>query len=282
MAGAPRAAALLLGLAQASHPFPVAIVLALTALVGIASGPADAYRLALATLAMLLSQLAIGWSNDYLDREYDRAHRPEKPVPAGLVPARVLPPLTAAALASAVAVGAALGPDVLGLLLAGTACGLGYNLALKRTPFSWAAYVLAFALLPAYVWAALDQFRGELWWLYVVGAPLALAAHIANTLPDLAEDASSGQGGLVARLGRRRAIALLFGCLALPPASTALTALWLEYAWRILLPALAGYAVFVSAAATAYRSVARRNASLAFRLIGVAAVLLASAWLAAV
>jgi hypothetical protein len=77
-------------------------------------------------------------------------------------------------------------------------------------------------------------------------------------------------------------MALLFGCLALPPASTALTGLWLEYAWSILLPALAGYAVLVAAAAMAYRSIARHSAAFAFRLIAVAAVLLASAWLAAI
>src|SRR5688572_25858333 len=51
---------------QAAHPYPIAMVLSLTALVGLASadGEPPDDRLMLAVLSMLLSQLAIGWTND--------------------------------------------------------------------------------------------------------------------------------------------------------------------------------------------------------------------------
>jgi 4-hydroxybenzoate polyprenyltransferase len=258
------------------------MVVALTALTGLASGPADAGRIVLAVLAMFLSQLSIGWSNDYLDREHDAAHRPEKPLSSGAVPAALLPPLTAAALTASLAAGAFLGPEVLLLLIGGSACGFAYNLYLKRTRLSWAAYVVAFALLPPFVWAALDQFRGELWWLYPVGAPLALAAHVANTLPDIEGDREAGHGGLVARLGRARALRLLLLCLALPPTTILLSLLWLDYSAPLLLGALLAYGVLVAFAVGAYRSPRPGAARAGFRLVAPAAVVLAAGWLAAV
>jgi 4-hydroxybenzoate polyprenyltransferase len=273
---------LLGGLAQASHPFPIAMVVSLTVLLGVASGPADEGRLILASLAMLLSQLSIGWSNDYIDREHDALRQPEKPVPSGSVPAGLLPPITVAALVGSFAVGALLGAGVLILLIAGTASGFAYNLFLKRTPLSWTAYVVAFALLPPYVWAALDQFREELWWLYPPCAPLAVAAHVANTLPDVESDREAGHGGLVVRLGRQRALLLLFGSLALPPAAIMLTLLWLEYSAPLLGGALVAYGALVGLAAATYRTPGREAARRGFRLIAPAAVLLAVGWVAAV
>ncbi len=163
----------------------------------------------------------------------------------------------------------------------GTACGFAYNIRLKDTRFSWLAYVAAFALLPPYVWAATDSFRSDFLWLYAIGAPLAVAAHIANTLPDVETDTAAGAGGLVAGLGRARSLGLLFACLAAPVAVIALTVPWLSYDAAALAVTLAVYATLVLAAAAAYRGSPRREAaSHAFRLIAPAAVILAAGWLA--
>src|SRR5690606_37823264 len=88
------------GWAGAAHPYPLSMVLLLTALIAFASaaGTPDAPRLALLLSAMLFSQLAIGWSNDYLDRAVDALHQPWKPVPSGLVPERWMPPAILSAL----------------------------------------------------------------------------------------------------------------------------------------------------------------------------------------
>jgi len=90
------------GLIEASHPFPIAMVICLTALLGAVSArdALDGSRLGLVLVTMLLSQLAIGWSNDYLDRGRDSLFQPAKPVAAGVVDPRVLPPLVVAVLAT--------------------------------------------------------------------------------------------------------------------------------------------------------------------------------------
>lgn len=273
------------GLIQASHPFPIAMVVSLTLLLGFAStrGSPDAGRLALAAASMLLSQLAIGWSNDYLDRERDAHHQPDKPVPSGLVAPRLLLILAAAVLAGSAAAAALVGPVVLLLLLAGTSCGFAYNLGLKDTRFSWATYVAAFALLPPFVWAAVDEFQGDFAWLYPIGAPLAIAAHIANTLPDIDADRSAGASGLVVRLGRRRAVALLFTCLTTPLGLIAISSAWLRYDTTAITLTLVAYGLLVGAAYVVYsRPRTSQAARLGFRIVAPACVLLAAGWIASV
>jgi len=260
------------------------MVVGLTLLVGLASanGSPDEGRLTLATVSMLLSQLSIGWSNDYLDRNRDALHQPEKPLPSGLVAPGLLLVLTPVAFAASASAAATLGVDVLALLIAGTACGFAYNLFLKDTPLSWTAYVAAFALLPPFVWTALNEYRGEFLWLYALGAPLAVAAHVANTLPDIEADAAAGGGGLVVRLGRFRALVLLFACLVAPAAIVALSLIWVEYTAPTLALSLLAYGALVIAAALAYRSEPfAAGAARAFRIIGPAAILLVTGWLAA-
>jgi 4-hydroxybenzoate polyprenyltransferase len=269
------------GWLAAAHPFPLALVLALTVLVGLASanGAPHAGRLALALLAMALSQLAIGWSNDYLDRETDAAQQPWKPVPSGLLRAELMPPAIMAVIVGALAVGALLGWTPLMLLVVGTACGLAYNLGLKDTQLSAVPFVLALALLPAYVWACLDVFEDGFLWLYAVGTPPALAAHLANTIPDIEGDAAAGRGGLAVRLGRRGsivtvAVCLLLGLLIMFVAQDAGESLTDE----VLAGAL--YGVLGVGGLLAYVPGTRRGDVWAFRLVAVAGLVLATGWLA--
>ena len=207
------------GWLAAAHPFPLTLVLALTALVGVASadGEPDAQKLALLLVAMALSQLAIGWSNDYLDRETDATHQPWKPIPSGLVDAKAMPLAIGIVLAGSLATGVLLGPVPLLLLIAGTACGLAYNLGLKDTSLSALPFVVALGLLPAFVWASLDVYVAEFLLLYAIGVPLALAAHVANTVPDIETDMAAGRRGLATVLGRGRSLGLIGVCMVVPP-----------------------------------------------------------------
>lgn len=259
------------------------MVVGLTALVGLASsseGPASG-RLLLALVAMLLSQLAIGWSNDYLDRGRDTVHQPDKPLPAGLVPAEVLPPLVIVSLVGSAGSAAALGAPTLAFLIAGTSAGFAYNFVLKDTRWSWLAYIVGFGSLPPFVWTALDSFRSEFVWLYPLGAPLVVAVHVANTLPDIEADAAAGARGLVVRLGRRQALVLLFACLMSPLVVILPLLFWLDYDLTLLGATLALYAVLLVFAAAAYaRLPFPRGAALGFRLVAPACVLLAAGWLA--
>src|SRR5659263_205585 len=76
---------LIRALALSCHPIPSVAVTAISAgLVALADLPTG--RGVLVTAAVFTGQLSIGWSNDYLDAERDRAvHRSDKSVAAGAV-----------------------------------------------------------------------------------------------------------------------------------------------------------------------------------------------------
>ena len=267
---------------RAAHPYPIAMVLTLTALVGLASsrGQADGLRLTAAVAAMLLSQLAIGWTNDYIDRDRDAVSQQWKPVPAGELDAGQLPVAAAFTAATGTALAALLGPWTLVFFVFGTAAGLSYDLWFKNTPLSWAPYVVGFAVLPPFVWSALDSFRDQLLALYLVATPLVPAVHLAQSLPDAAADAASGGRGLAAGLGDTAGGRLLALCLALPPLLTAASLLWIDYDLPLLAASICVYTVLLAAAARLYQTPAGRRA--AFRPIALASVLFSAGWLAAV
>jgi 4-hydroxybenzoate polyprenyltransferase len=80
---------LIRALALSCHPIPSVAVTAISAgLVALADLPIG--RGALVTGAVLTGQLSIGWSNDYLDAESDRAVlRSDKPIATGAMKPRV-------------------------------------------------------------------------------------------------------------------------------------------------------------------------------------------------
>jgi 4-hydroxybenzoate polyprenyltransferase len=228
---------------------------------------------------MACSQLAIGWSNDYLDRETDSAQQPWKPIPAGKVTAGALPPAIVAALAGALAAGALLGTLPLLLLIAGTSCGLAYNLGLKDSAFSGVPFVVALGLLPAYVWVAIDVYQDDFLWLYPLGVPLAIAAHLANTLPDIEADAAVDRRGLAVRLGRKGAISALVTCSILASAVFALVAIGRldDSALSANLVTGAVYAVLVVCALREFDRGARPADVRGFRLVTLAGIGMATA-----
>jgi 4-hydroxybenzoate polyprenyltransferase len=168
-------------------------------------------RAALYTTSVLAGQLSIGWSNDALDAERDAAtRRSDKPAARGEIDRRQLWTSAGVAALASTATAVPLGAGATQLML--PAAGWAYNLGLKGTWWSAAAYAVGFAALPASAWLARRD-RPPLW-APAGAALLAVAAHVANVLPDLADDAATGVQGLPHRLGRRRATALMLGCAA--------------------------------------------------------------------
>jgi 4-hydroxybenzoate polyprenyltransferase len=259
------------GWVEAAHPWPAAVVVSLSLVIGAASAEAAPswWRLALLTFAMLGNQLAIGWSNDYLDRESDAHHQAWKPLPAGRIRASELAFGTVAALIVSLACGALLGWASLLLLVGGSAAGFAYNLWLKDSRLSWLPYVLAFALLPPFAWMALDVFRDDLLWLYPVALPLAVVAHLANALSDIETDAAAGRRSVVVALGRGRVLVLIAAGLALPLLLLVASLPFLGYEPLILLAGLVLYGAFTLGAAVAYARDADRQA---FRFLSLAAL----------
>jgi 4-hydroxybenzoate polyprenyltransferase len=185
------------------HPGPVAAtVVAGAAFAAVAAGgapPAD--RLGLFVGSVLLTQIAISVYNDYCDRDLDAIAKPERAIPSGaLAPADALR-LAAAALVGGLLLSLPLGPLPFALGAIGTGAGLVYSGRLKRTAWSWLPFALGFPTLALWGYAAVDRWDTRLWTGYALGLPLVLAIHLADTLPDLADDSGAGLRGLAHRLG---------------------------------------------------------------------------------
>jgi 4-hydroxybenzoate polyprenyltransferase len=190
-------------LALSCHPLPSVAVTALTA--GLAAlTPLPAGRGALVTAAVFTGQLSIGWSNDYLDAERDRAtNRSDKPVATGAVAPHVAGSAAVLALLLTVALSGALGWPGGAAALVVVACGWLYNLGMKATVLSWFPYAVAFGMLPAVTTLSATPPRWPAAWALAAGALLGIAAHLANVLPDLKEDVATGVRGLPHRLGAK-------------------------------------------------------------------------------
>ncbi|GAB3247359.1 UbiA family prenyltransferase [Nocardioides dilutus] len=200
-----RRAVALLG---AAHPGPAFAVTLLAGLLGVAVGlgPAD---LALVVAAVLTGQLSIGWSNDLVDADRDRAvGRTDKPLATGDLDERLVRAACALAVLATVPLSLLCGLVAGPVHLLTVASGWAYNLGLKSTTWSWAPYAVAFGALPAFV--ALVDSPSDLppWWMVVAGALLGVGAHFVNVLPDLSADAATGVRGLPHRLGARRSSVL--------------------------------------------------------------------------
>ncbi len=151
-------------------------------------------------------QLAIAMLNDYCDRARDAASRPEKPIPRGLVTPREALIAGCLMIALMCLLLLPLPPLAWLLSLLYLGLGLGYNLGLKATPLSGIVFALAMPLIPLYAFAGVGRSVPFLFWLFPVGFFLGVALNLANSLPDLEEDAAGGVRTLAVALGRRRSV----------------------------------------------------------------------------
>ncbi len=194
-----RAAAV--ALLRSCHPEPTAAVVVMVTALAVTVGHSPA-RAALVGAAVLTGQLSIGWLNDVVDAERDRAvGRTDKPVVTGAVSARTVATATAVAAVACVPLSLACGVVAGGLHLVAVAAGWAYDLGLKSSRFSVLPYLVCFGLLPVFAVVALPGAPAPPWWLAVAGALLGAGAHFANALPDLDDDAATGVRGLPHRIG---------------------------------------------------------------------------------
>jgi 4-hydroxybenzoate polyprenyltransferase len=200
MTPARGSAAALIG---SAHFGPTVVVTAITLGLSITSG-AGPLRAAVLTVAMFLGQLSVGWSNDWLDTDRDRAAgRADKPAAVGTIDARTLRAAALIALVPALALPFAVSVPaaLLHVLFVGSAWS--YNLGLKVTPASVLPYVVSFGSLPALATLLRQPPTLPPGWATVVGAALGVAAHFANVVPDVAADRAAGSRGLPQLLGAR-------------------------------------------------------------------------------
>jgi 4-hydroxybenzoate polyprenyltransferase len=122
-------------------------------------------------------------------------------------------------------VSAALGLPVVLVGAAGYACGLAYDLVMRRAGLGWLCYAAAVPLLLAWPWlAAAGCLPPGRPLLLPVAALAGPTLHVANSLVDAGSDDPAARPSLATRLGPRRARVTL----------TALMALVLALAWLTL------------------------------------------------
>ena len=195
------------GLLRACHPEPTAAVTTLMTALAVAAG--RGWDSAWVGLSVLSGQLSVGWSNDWIDRDRDRAvARADKPIVRHDVGARTVGIAASVALVACVPLSFASGPRAAAAHLTGVAAAWAYNLRLKSTALSIVPYVTAFGLLPSFVTLGLPDGGPAPWWATSAGALLGAGAHFANTVPDLAADAQTGVHGLPHRVGLTWSVAL--------------------------------------------------------------------------
>ncbi|MFB8386291.1 UbiA family prenyltransferase [Microbacterium sp. NPDC055910] len=264
------------GLWGSSHPGPTLVVSALALALGLAVS-LDPWRLALLTLAVFAGQLSIGISNDALDAARDRAvGRTDKPLARGDVSLRAAWVAASGTLVIALVLSAALDWRMLAAhaLLLGS--GWSYNAGLKATAVSVVPFIVSFGVFPSLAPLSAPEPTFAAGWAWIAGAAFGVAVHLTNVLPDLDDDARTGVRGLPHRIGPRwsavlaavavsgGAVAVLLGPAAGDPAAVAPLS-WVFFA-----------GVLVVAAATVLRALVRPPARILFRLVMLAALLLAA------
>jgi 4-hydroxybenzoate polyprenyltransferase len=192
------------GLLRACHPGPCLAVTAFTSALALAAGRGAGS--AWVALAVLSGHLSVGWSNDWIDADRDRAAgRRDKPVVTGAASAAAVGSAALVALVACVPLSVIAGgirAAAVHLLAVGVAWA--YNLGLKGTVSSPLPYAVSFALLPVFVAASVGGTAP--WWTVVATALLGAGAHFTNALPDLDADDATGVRGLPQRIGRRASV----------------------------------------------------------------------------
>jgi 4-hydroxybenzoate polyprenyltransferase len=201
---------ILLGFYLLSHPIPVLFhIVAVTIFTLLAAWPHFTWNIiALVIAAHAAMQVSIAMINDYCDRNADAQSKPEKPIPRSLVHPREA--LVAGLLMIVIMLVLLAQLPLLALVisLCYLALGQAYNLGLKSTPFSGIVFALAMPLIPLYAFAGVGRTPPIVFWLVPAGFLLGISLNLANSLPDLEQDAAHGARTLAVVLGVRRSFAV--------------------------------------------------------------------------
>ncbi len=208
---------ILLGFLLLSHPIPILFhIIAVTIFALLAALPNVVWSaIILVIAAHAAMQVSIAMLNDYCDRKHDAQGKPEKPIPRGLILPREA--LIAGLLMIVIMLVLLIPLPRLALIasLCYLALGQAYNLGLKSTPLSGIVFALAMPLIPLYAFAGVGHIPPVIYWLVPAGFLLGLALNLANSLPDLEEDAAEGLRTLAVVLGVARSFAVCDSMIAL-------------------------------------------------------------------
>jgi 4-hydroxybenzoate polyprenyltransferase len=214
--------------------------------------------------------VAIALDNNWCDRELDAATKPWRLIPRGVVTARATQIGAWLFLAAGLIVALGVSPAVAGLVALGTACGFVYDRGVDRTIASIVPFAIALPTLAVAAFAVVGRADVLVPVAYIIGAPLVVAIHLADALPDIATDRSAGVSGLAAWLGTERARAACWAAFALAAIVIVLIRPGGSSPGIVL---VAGFVLFGVALALARRPQVHRV------LVSLAALALAADWL---
>lgn len=257
------------------HPFPSLLNTALVfALAVLAGGGTD--RAALLAAGMLGLQFCIGTVNDLFDERIDRAAKPWKPIPAGVVSRRAATAVALIAGGGGLALAAfAAGLPTLVMAAAMVACGLIYDARLKPTAWAWLCFSVAFAILPVYAWHGVTgQLPPRPEFLLPLAALAGPLIQLSNGLSDLERDAATGIGTLATRLGRRGSLTVICALLVVIHGLAWATLVGVNVTTFLPVAAASGVAItglaLSASAGQAWREVGWMTQAVAVALLGLA------------
>jgi 4-hydroxybenzoate polyprenyltransferase len=182
-------------------------------------------RLVTMFVTVLMTQFSISAMNEWADRGRDAASHRYRPVALGLISPGVALGLAFVFALAALPGAIAFGPLSLAIVGLAVTVGWTYDLVLKPTPLSFLPFVFAFPLLPLWVGIIAGRPLNTLLFLFLAGAPLALAIHLADAIPDREVDGEVGLKTLAVTLGKPAAEAVAVAAY-LGGAAVTIGALW--------------------------------------------------------
>ena len=196
----------MMGLIKATHFGPTVLVVIISFLLSLTQFSwVGSLQIACAILA---GQCVVGWTNDLLDSQLDRAAgRSKKPLVSGLIGESTLKRAIGIALAVALALSLAGPLGIKGTLIhfLGILSATLYNFGMKKTIYSVLPYVVSFGAMPWAIYLANGKTPPV--WIFLGFVTFSSAFHFLNVLKDFEMDVAQGVMGLPQRLGRRMSIA---------------------------------------------------------------------------
>lgn len=201
-----------IALIRCTHPLPCLAVSSFAGLIAFAHNSSFASSLAIFAV-VLLQQISVGLSNDWLDYKRDlAAGRMDKPAANGLVSVSTLRLVSLVSAGLAQLLAFFFSPVAAAVMFLMLLSGWAYNLGMKTNWSSAIPYAVGFGALPVFAAVADPNPYWPPTWIVAVAALLGIAAHFANALPDREADQLTGVNALPHILGQRASALVIAGC----------------------------------------------------------------------
>jgi 4-hydroxybenzoate polyprenyltransferase len=194
-------------LVRAAHPRQ-AVLTAVAMAVAAAFSGRSPREVGLVAVTVLVGQALLGWDNDLADQRADRVdERTSKPLVAGTLEPGTLSFALACAVLLVVPLSLSSGIDAGLAYLLSLAVGVLGNRLLRRGPWSWLPWAVAFALYPAYLsyggWGGAADGHPPTVAITVAAALLGVGVHVLTSLRGLVDDNRADRRHLPLRLALR-------------------------------------------------------------------------------